>query len=120
MESIKQRQVAHLLEESLADVFLRHGREVYKTAFVTITKIYVTPDLLTARIYVSIYNVSDKNQVLEQINDGSHLIKRHLTQKIHNKLRRMPVLEFFLDDSLDEAIRLNDLFQRLNTPPATE
>ena len=51
METIRQQQVAKLIQQSISDIFIKHGRDIYGSAFVTLTKVYVTPDLLLGRVY---------------------------------------------------------------------
>ncbi|HNL06829.1 MAG: 30S ribosome-binding factor RbfA [Chitinophagales bacterium] len=120
MESIKQQQVASLIQEALSDVFLRHGRDYYGNRFVTIANVRMTPDLLVARIYLSLYNATDKETVIDEINMAAPSIRHALGNKIRHKMRRIPALEFFLDDTLDEMQKVEDLFKKIHdsdSPP---
>ncbi len=114
MESIKQQQTSRLIQQNLADVFSREGANFYGRAFVTISGVSVTPDLMTARIYLSVYNVAEKAEVLQQIEESAYDIKQSLYKRIRNKLRRMPTLEFFLDNSLDEVDKLDKIFKDIS------
>jgi len=112
MESKRQLQVANLIKLSLSEVFSREGTYFYGSAFVTIYDIKMTPDLQTAKIYLSIYN-ADKQEVLDKINTNHHAIKKSLVLRIKNKLRLMPQLEFYLDESLDEVFKMKALFDKI-------
>lgn len=112
-ESIKQKQVASLIHHALADLFIRNGSKYYGNAFVTITQVRLTPDLLLARIYLSVYNKPNKNEVMEVITDNTYAIRHDLGAQIRHKMRRIPELEFYLDDTLDEAEKMNRLFEKL-------
>lgn len=114
MDSIKQRQVASLIHKSLGEVFTREGSNYYGRAFVTISGVKLTPDLQLARIFISIYNVSDKASVLKMINQQMHWIKKSLYQQIRHQMRVMPELEFHLDDTLDEVQKMEELFKKIN------
>ncbi len=114
MESRRQMKVASLLQETLSEIFQKHGSTYYGSAFVTITEVDITPDLLVAKIYVSIYNVQDKQKVLEEMKSQVHEIRKHLGNKMRHHLRRIPELLFYLDESLDNAIRINELLRDID------
>lgn len=107
----RQQKINSLLRETLSEIFQVHGVSFYGKAFVTITEVKVTPDLLTAKIYLSIYNVTDKEKSLGEIKSHGHEIRRHLGNKMRHHLRRIPELLFYLDESLDKALRINELLK---------
>lgn len=114
MSSIKQQQAASLLQQTLADIFIREGRAIFGTAFVTITHVRLTPDLLLARVYLSVYNVTDKSGVVTLIRESKSHIRHLLGDRIRNKVRRIPELEFYIDDTLEEMAKVDDLFNRIH------
>lgn len=116
MESIKQRKVAKVVQENLSDIFQKEGANIFGKAFVTIVNIAVTPDMLVARVYLSIYNFKDKNEVIEKLNAEKNHLRKLLGNKIKHQLRRVPDLEFFLDESLDEVFKMEELFKKINQP----
>ena len=115
MESIRQQQIGSIIQNHLSDIFIREGRDIYGRAFVTITKVKLTPDLLIARIYLSIFNNPDKEAVLGLIEEQMHPIKNQLVRRIKNKMRRMPELEFYIDDTLDEVFKMDALLKDIKT-----
>lgn len=120
MASKRQQQVESMLKQQMADLLIREGRNYYGRAFVTMTNVKVTPDLMTARFYFSVYNVTDKQAVIDTLSENVHSVRRSLGAKIRNKVRRIPELEFYLDDTLDEVYHMEDVFSKLNIPPAEE
>jgi len=112
----RQQKVSSLLQETLSEIFQVHGASYYGRAFVTITEIQMTPDLLVAKIYLSIFNVKDKEKALDEIKAQAHEIRRHLGNKMRHHLRRIPELLFYLDESLDNAIRVNELLRGIEKP----
>ena len=81
---------------------------------VTISSIRITPDLYTARVNLSIYNIPNPNELLEKITNNKKEIRGLLGRKIRNKVRSIPELEFYRDDTMDEVIKLDHLFKELN------
>jgi len=110
----RQQKIGSSLKEALSEIFQIHGATFYGRAFVTITDVEMTPDLLVFRIYLSIYNVKEKEKALEEIKSHAHEIRRHLGNKMRNNLRRIPELLFYLDESLDNALRINELLKGID------
>lgn len=112
MESKRQQQIGNLIKQNLGEVFQREGSYFYGKAFVTIYDVKMTPDLYIARIYLSVYN-ENKSDVLDMIKSNTHAIKKSLVRRIKNKMRSMPVLEFYVDETLDEVFKMDELFKKL-------
>lgn len=113
-EGKRQKQVGGLLFEELSLIFQRLGLTMIDGGMVSLSSVKVTPDLLEARIYLSIYQVKDQQAVLKKIQDRAWEIKRELAAKVGKQLRRMPVLQFFLDDTLDYVFKMEELFKKIN------
>lgn len=111
MDSRRQRQVAKLLQEEMAALFLKHGREWYGNAFMTITEATVTPDLAEARFFVSVFNVQDKAAVMARLNANVPDVRFQLGRSIRHQLRHVPELQFFLDDGMERAARVEELLK---------
>ena len=65
------------------------------------SKVKVTVDLSLAKIYVSVFPNDKGAEILKGITSNAPLIKHELSQRTKHQLRRMPQLEFFIDDSLE-------------------
>ena len=114
MSTRRQQKVSSLIQEELSGIFQKHGATYYGSAFVTITGVEVSPDLLVTKIFLSIYNVKDKEKTLDTIISNTHEIRRHLGNKMRFHLRRIPELLFYIDDSIENAMRVNELLNKVN------
>ena len=114
MDSRRQQKVASLIKEEFTDILLKSGRSIYGKAFVTVTNVKVTPDLSTVRFHLSVFN-GDKDEVIQQFQDKKQEIKRMLGDKLRFSLRRVPDVEFFLDDTLDDVFRMEELFRKIKS-----
>jgi ribosome-binding factor A len=119
-EGKRQKQVAAVLSEEINDIFRRLSLNMINGGMVSISSIKVTPDLLEARIYLSMYKVADEKAALKKIENQAWEIKKELTTRVKNQLRRMPVLKFYIDDTLDHVFRMEELFKQINQPPTSE
>ena len=115
MESKRQLQVAEIIRRNIGIVLQQEGSYIYgNEALVTVTNVKTTPDLSQAKIYLSVYNIEDKQSVIMLLQQQQHMIKQNLVHRIKKHVRRIPQLEFYLDDTLDEMYKLNELFDDLN------
>lgn len=115
METKRQLQVAELVKRNFSIVLQNEGGYIYGVEpLVTVTKVKVTPDLNLAKIYLSVYNTDHKQGVLLEMEEHLLRLKQSLTARIRRQVRRIPDIAFFLDDTLDEMYRLNELFNRLH------
>ena len=109
METKRQQRIQKLLQRDLGEIFQRELGHVTQTAMVTVTKVYVTPDLSLARIYLSLFAVKDKMALLKKIDQHKKEIRKKLGERIRFQLRIVPDLQFFEDDSLDYIERIDKL-----------
>lgn len=121
-EGKRQRQVAGAIQEELNDIFRRLGLAMIDGGMVSIASVKVTPDLLEARIYISLFQVKDGAGVMKTIESRAWEIKKELADRVKRQLRRIPVLHFYLDDTLDYVFKMEDIFKKINEekPPAAD
>lgn len=112
-EGKRQKQVGGLIQEEINVIFQRMGLNIIGGAMVSISSVKLTPDLLEARIYLSIFNAADNKQILKQVEERAWEIKKELAARIKHQLRRIPELKFFLDDTLDQVFRMEELFKQI-------
>lgn len=111
MDTIRQQKTSNLIKKELAEIFLFDGPNVYD-CMITVTKTTVTKDLSIARSYLSIFNAEDNDVVINTVRTNTKDIRFRLGQKIHNQVRVIPQLEFFIDDSLDYIENIERLLKK--------
>lgn len=109
MESKRQLQVASQIQRVISEILQQDARIHLEGAFVTVSGVKITPDLLTARIYISIFQAQDQEKVLDNLNQNIKSIRRVFGNKMRNKVRRIPELTFYRDDTLDEVFEIEQL-----------
>jgi ribosome-binding factor A len=112
-ESIRQKKVATMLKEQLSLLFQKNGFYTLKGSLVTITSVSMTPDLLEANIYLSVFNAKNKQEILEELAVQNKEIRHQLGNKIAKQVRRIPTLNFYLDETLDEVFKMENLFKKI-------
>jgi ribosome-binding factor A len=111
METTRQQKVARLIQKDLGEIFQMMSRDMFSGNLITVTKVVVAPDLTIARIHLSLFGKTDKSELLKQINTHKKAIRLQLGNRIHNQVRQIPDLEFFLDDSLDYIENIEKLLK---------
>ena len=114
-EGKRQKQVAGLIQEEMNTIFQRMGLTMLDGGMVSIAGVKITPDLLEARIYISLFQVKDQEATMKKIEDKAWEIKKELTSRISKQLRRMPELRFFLDDTLDNVFKMEELLRKIKS-----
>jgi ribosome-binding factor A len=114
-ENKRQKQIAGLLNEELSEIFQRLGLNMMEGGMISISSVKITPDLLEARIYLSIFQVPDVKAVMKRIEERKWEIKKELASRVKQQLRRIPELKFFQDDTLDHVFRMEELLKQIKT-----
>lgn len=119
-EGKRQKQIGGLIQEEINFIFQRLGLNMINGGMVSISSVKITPDLLEARIYISVFNAADTKMVLKKIEERAWEIKKELAASVKHQLRRIPELKFFLDDTLDHVFKMEELFKQIKTNEGKE
>lgn len=111
MDSIRQSKVNKLLLKELSEIFRSESRNLFGGAFITVTVVRVTPDLGMAKIYLSIMGNNSK-AALKMIEEKTKDIRRRVGNALGKQLRVIPELHFYIDDSLDYAMKIEELLKK--------
>jgi ribosome-binding factor A len=105
MPSRRQSRVGDLLREELADLILREVHDPRLAEITSITHVDVAPDLSSARVHVSILGTeAEKVQTLQGLEAAASFLRRSLKERLD--LRRIPLLAFVRDESIEGGARL--------------
>ncbi len=112
MDNIRLNKVSRLVQKELADIFLIQAKKIAGNAMITVTDVKVTKDLSYARVYLSLYGIKNKEELIATIKENTKDIRHTLAYRLKNQLRIIPELEFFHDDSLDYIEHIDDLLKQ--------
>ena len=110
--STRQNKISRLIQREMADIFLQQGKTKYHGKLVSVTIVRVTKDMSIARIYLSVYPSSFANEILSDIQLNVKSIRGDLGRRIGKIVRVIPDLEFYIDDSLDYFLHIDDLLHK--------
>jgi ribosome-binding factor A len=113
-EGKRQKQIAGLLHEELTNIFQRLGLNMLDGGLVSISSVKITPDLLEVRVYLSFFQVKDGAAAMKKIDDKAWEIKKEIAARVKHQLRRIPEIRYFLDDTMDNVFKMEELLKKIN------
>jgi ribosome-binding factor A len=100
----------------LVDVLQSAARSGNLGVVISVTKVNVTVDLSIAKVYLSVFPTDKRESLLEGIKSNTPKIKHELAQRTRHQLRRMPELQFYVDDSLEYIDQIERSLKGLDNP----
>jgi ribosome-binding factor A len=98
----RQKKINTLLQQEIALLLQKAIRQEGRiNLMVSISKVRVSVDLTTAKVFVSFFPPQKAASLLQSLKDNSVQLKHDLSQILRHQLRRIPELNFYIDDSLD-------------------
>ena len=88
---------------------IRTVKDPRVTGLISVTSVDTTPDLKFCKIYISVLDKSDVNQVLKGLKSASGYLRRELGRTLN--LRNTPELTFVRDDSIDQGAHILDMLR---------
>jgi ribosome-binding factor A len=111
MEGKRSERVADLVRKEISEMLVRTIKDP-RIGFVTITRVAVTDDCRSARIYYSVVGSPDERErSLEGLNSAKGYIRRELGHRM--KLKYTPEIIFQFDPSVEYAVHMGELIHHL-------
>lgn len=113
-EFSRHQRVSEVIRREMADII---RQEIYLPGLgmLTVSAVEVTPDLKSARIYMTLLGGTiEIAKALDYLNQSVKRLRHHLAQRL--TLRVTPELHFLHDTTLEEGSRLVALINSVNEP----
>jgi ribosome-binding factor A len=113
------QRVGDLIRAEIGDMILKNLKDP-RIGFTSVTRVRVSPDLRHARVYVSVLGDESKvKSALAGLKSSAGHMQRELGARI--RLRNIPKLTFFYDDTIEQAAHMEELFKKIHDEsPAPE
>jgi ribosome-binding factor A len=105
------QRLESLIKEEISLIFL-HSLSDVDYGLITITKVKLSADAGYAKIYMSVYDKEEREEILEKVTNMKKFIRGELAQKI--RVKHIPELDFFIDETPDHVERLEELFREIH------
>lgn len=110
MQETRQNRIARLLQKELAQIFQAQTRLMHGV-MISVTRAKVSPDLSICTAYLSVFPSEKGEEILTNINKNVSQVRYELGKRVHNQLRIIPELRFYIDDSLDYLENIDRLLK---------
>ncbi len=115
--SLRQERINKALVQQISEIIRRMKDP--RLGFVTVTQARITPDLHLARVGVSVFAEAEERKAMVNVLDrAAGHIRRELGKGA--RLKSVPVIEFFLDESAIDVLRVNELLKSIENDPAQQ
>jgi ribosome-binding factor A len=116
MASSRPTRVADQIRVDISDLLARQVHDP-GIGFITVTHVKVTPDLQQARVYYTTLGDEKARRETERaLQRASAFLRRQLGSRL--RLRRVPELQFFFDESIERQDRIERILQDLQNERA--
>ncbi len=107
-------RVNNLIRQEISELLQRQIKDPRLSSFIAVTDVDTSPDLKYAKIFVSCISSQEKKQeILSALAAASGFLRNELTRRL--RLRRIPELNFYWDDSIERGAHLLELIDRVRT-----
>lgn len=111
MASIRRaHQVADIVWKELAFILRRFIADP-RLQTVTVTGVDVSADLHHARVFVTMRDMDNRDDMMKALKKAAPFIRKQLSKE--TALRVVPVMHFYFDESIDRGVKLSGLINRL-------
>lgn len=100
------------IQKAISDIIATELKHPAIKGLITVTKVDTTQDLDQSKIYISVFEESTREDVINAIKHSAGFIRRELASRVD--LRKVPFLTFFLDDSYDYGRKIDETLEKIN------
>jgi ribosome-binding factor A len=107
--------VNQLIRQEISDLLLRQIKDPRLGNFLSVNQVETAADLKHAKVYVScICTEEDKKEIMATLESAKGYLHKELTKRI--RMRYVPSLTFYWDNSIERATHLMSLIDRVSKP----
>ena len=114
MPSVRYDRINEEIKKALSEI-IRDMKDPRISPMTTVLLVEATNDLKIAKVRISVYDKSDavRRETVAQLNRAEGFIARELGKRVD--LRRIPTLKFSLDDSIEYAVHISEIINKLQS-----
>lgn len=107
-------RIADIIKEEISTMLVMAEIKDPRIGFVTITKVALSEDLRTAKVFFSVMGTEEERENSRLgLQSASGYIRHELIKRL--KLKRTPEIIFKYDDSIEYSSRINEILKGLKT-----
>jgi len=111
MGQLRVEKVQEFIQQEVSKIILTEIKDP-RIGFVTVTRVEVSNDLRYAKIYVSLMGTpEEKANTMAGLKSALGYIRSEIGKRI--RLRFVPEISFYVDESLEHASRIQELLRTI-------
>jgi ribosome-binding factor A len=115
----RTERLGNLLRHEISQLLQRQVKDPRLGNFITVTEVSISADLRHAKVFVSCIGSEEvKQDTLKGLAAASGFMRNQLAK--HLRLRRVPELSFYWDDSIERGVHLVQLIDEVSSPNTPE
>ena len=100
------------IQKAISNIISTELKNPMIKGLITVTKVDTTADLDQCKVYISIFEEENRDEVFNQIKHSAGFIRRELAHAVD--LRKVPFLTFYLDDSYGYGQQIDNIINKIN------
>lgn len=108
----RSARVSDLIKEEVAEIIM-HKLKDPRLGFVTVTEARVSDDLRHAKIYISVFEESKKDETLKILTSSAKFIRSQLARRV--KIKFIPDIIFRFDESIEYGARIDRILNDIKS-----
>lgn len=110
MPTARMRRINESLREVVGDAISTELQDP-RIGFVTVTAVETSPDLRTARVYVSVLGKpEERDATLDGLRSAHGVLQSAIARQM--RIKRTPTLSFHYDETVERAARVSKLLDQ--------
>ena len=106
-------QIKHIVAETMRRGHF-HSAVLLNAGMITVTEVRVSPDLKNATAYVMSLGGAGMGEIIPALNESAHIFQKEINRQAN--LKFTPRIKFVLDESFEQAKRIDDLLRDIHIP----
>ena len=112
MSKLREARIDGEFRRALGELLLTELKDARLSRMASVSKVSVTQDLKYAKVYVSVYDTPEKiKSTMEALESAEPFLRARLNEMI--RLRRIPVMSFVYDDSIEYSAKISKLIEEV-------
>lgn len=113
MSKLREARIDGEFRRALGELLLTELKDPRLSRMASVSKVSVTQDLKYAKVYVSVYDTPEKiKSTMEALESAEPFLRARLNEMI--RLRRIPVMRFVYDDSIEYSAKISKLIEEVS------
>ncbi|MEG0032953.1 MAG: 30S ribosome-binding factor RbfA [Mucinivorans sp.] len=108
-ETLRQKKVGAQIQKDMSEILMGPAAHLTRGKVVSVTKVRMSPDLTMAKIYVSVFPFAASDETVAGLKKATTTLRHELGQRVRHQLRLVPEINFYVDDSIEYAEKIDKL-----------